>query len=267
MGELKMKKVLMLFLTLMLLFMFSTVAFAYRIGDVIGASLITDIVAKINGYDIASYNYQGYTYVVAEDLANYGFSVSYDNNSRSLSITRNYGVTNIYSTYKKEAVAAKDVGKKAYNILYTDIKTYLDGNYVPSYNINGKTIINFESLKNYGTYVWDNATRKISLDMSGIEKKGYASQISNADYSYQSRLTWEDSVPKLDWKANEACLNMLRIIAKELDTSGAYASQISNADYSYQSRLSWEDSVPKLNWKVNEACLNMLRIIATELDR
>lgn len=166
-----MKKIIA-FLMVAVLLVMSTTVFAYRIGDVIGTSLTTDIVAQINGYDIASYNYQGYTYVIAEDLANYGFTVSYDNYSRTLSLTRNYGVSQIYSTYKKPAVSSKDVGKKAFNLLYTDIKTYIDGKYVNSYNINGQTIIAFDDLAGYGSYIWDNNTRKITLDMPGIEKRG-----------------------------------------------------------------------------------------------
>lgn len=168
----KIKKTFALTLATIMLITSMTSAFADRIGDVIGSSLTTDIVAQINGYDIASYNYQGYTYVIAEDLVNYGFNVSYDNNSRTLSITRNYGVSQIYSTYKKPAVSSKDVGKKAFNLLYTDIKTYIDGQYANSYNINGQTIIAFDDLAGYGTYVWNNNTRKITLDLPGIEKKG-----------------------------------------------------------------------------------------------
>ena len=153
--------------------------FAYQIGDVIGSSLTTDIVAQINGYDIASYNYQGYTYVVAEDLANYGFSVQYDNSTRSLGVYRNYGVTNIYSSYTKPKVSSNDIGKVAYKLLYTDIATYLDGTYVNSYNIDGKTIICFNDLAGYGTINYDNNSRKLTLDIPGIAKKPASSYTAN----------------------------------------------------------------------------------------
>ena len=167
-----------LVLTIILSILLSLSVFAYKIGDVIGTSLTTDIVAQINGYDIASYNYQGYTYIVAEDLANYGFSVQYDNSTRTLGIYRNYGVTNIYSTYTKPAVSSKDVGKVAYKLLYTDIATYLDGTYVNSYNIDGKTIICFDDLAGYGTLNYDNNSRKLTLDIPGIAKNSLANPIS-----------------------------------------------------------------------------------------
>jgi hypothetical protein len=44
----------------------------------------------------------------------------------------------------------------------------------------------------------------------------YAAQIESADDSYESRKSWHDSVPRLNWKADEACLNLLKIIASEL---------------------------------------------------
>lgn len=183
-----MKKIIALLMTTVLFIMSTTSVFAYRIGDVIGASLVTDIVAQINGYDIASYNCQGFTYVIAEDLANYGFGVNYNNYTRTLSITRNYGVSQIYSNYKKPAVDLNDVGKTAYNLLYTDIVTYLDGRYINSYNINGQTIIAFDDLASYGYYVYDNNTRRISLDIPGIEKKGVGLEELNDLWKSPNRI-------------------------------------------------------------------------------
>ena len=63
---------------------------------------------------------------------------------------------------------------------------------------------------------WNGATNTVIITQT---KNGtYASQIENADSSYQIRLKYEDSVPKLNWKADEASLNLLKIIAKELDS-------------------------------------------------
>ena len=45
----------------------------------------------------------------------------------------------------------------------------------------------------------------------------YASEIDNADSIYNMYLSFETSVPKLDWRSNEVCIKLLRIIAKELD--------------------------------------------------
>ena len=51
------------------------------------------------------------------------------------------------------------------------------------------------------------------LDVDGT----YASKIDSADDSYEIRKTYEDSVPKLNWKADEAHLDVLKIIATQLD--------------------------------------------------
>ena len=43
------------------------------------------------------------------------------------------------------------------------------------------------------------------------------SSIDSAVYSYDSRLSYETSVPKLDWKANEANMKLLTLIAKQIN--------------------------------------------------
>ena len=94
-----------------------------------------------------------------------------------------------------------------------------------------------------------------------------ATNIANIVDSYNSRLSWDNSVPRLDWKANEASMQLLQIIAHELDKDGSKTSSIDGADDSYNSRLSWDDSVPRLNWKADEASMQLLQIIAHELDK
>lgn len=48
----------------------------------------TDIVCFIDYSPIESYNYKNKTYVVAEDLMNYGFDVVWNNERRELTIDR-----------------------------------------------------------------------------------------------------------------------------------------------------------------------------------
>lgn len=135
---------------------------AYKIGDVIGRALYTDIIASINDYNIASYNINNYTAVVAEDLRNYGFDVIWLDEERALYIDR--AATNkVDSTYIAPAVPASLVGKKAQNVLYTDIKTYINGAEVTSYNINGKTIVFFEDLSVFGNIEYTEYNRRLDL--------------------------------------------------------------------------------------------------------
>jgi len=107
---------------------------AYQVGDVINKTVYTDIVASINDYNIASFNIDGYTAVVAEDLRNYGFNVEWKPDERALYITR-AATNNVAATYIAPKISQSQIGKKASNVVYTDIKTYINGSPVTSYNI------------------------------------------------------------------------------------------------------------------------------------
>lgn len=61
------------------------------------------------------------------------------------------------------AIAAKP-GDIAGNYYYTDIKTYLRGQLLDSYNVGGKTVIVAEALKDYGFVVgWDGNARQLTI--------------------------------------------------------------------------------------------------------
>lgn len=148
---------------------FSATASAERANS--GYTLYTDIVASINNYNIQSYNIDGYTAVVAEDLRNYGFDVEWRPDERALYITRNT-TNNIASTYIAPTIAKSQIGKKALKVLNTDIKTYINGELVTSYNIDGRTIIYFSDLDAYGDVVYDDPSRTLELSVwDGLQYK------------------------------------------------------------------------------------------------
>ena len=130
-----------------------------RVGDVLGDVKYTDIVAFINGHAIPSHNINGYTYICVEDLMRYGFAVDWDYNAKMLNVE--------WKNKKFEPIKVKKetglTGTFKCNYYYTNIKTYLSGTEVPSYNINGETLIHFDLLEQYGTVVWDGKARTISL--------------------------------------------------------------------------------------------------------
>ena len=91
-----MKKIITLFVVLILAFStLSTTAGAIKLGDVIGYAQPTDIIATINGYQIESYNVDGYTYICVEDLRYYGFDVTYNWDNRALYVSRNHSLNKI----------------------------------------------------------------------------------------------------------------------------------------------------------------------------
>lgn len=160
-----MKKILCSLIAVLTLFSSVSVVSAANVGDVIGYTMYTDIIASINNHNIASFNIDGYTGVVAEDLRNYGFDVQWVPESKALYITR--GTTNtVASTYVANKIPASMVGAKAQDILFTDIKCYINGTEVQSYNINGQTIVNFNDLQAFGIVTYNNDTRKLDLTVS-----------------------------------------------------------------------------------------------------
>ena len=156
------KKVLALFLMVICIV---TPVNAYKIGDVIGEAVYTDIIASINDYNITSYNINNYTAVVAEDLRNYGFDVTWVSEERALYIKR-AATNNVASTYIAQKISPSQIGRKAQNVFYTDIKNYINGVEVKSYNIDGKTIVNFDDLSAFGSVKYDDTTRRIDLSIN-----------------------------------------------------------------------------------------------------
>ena len=158
---------LILSASLIIICAFLTVTAAVlRVGEVIDYVLATDIRAFIDGSEIAAYNIGGKLGVVAEDLTDYGFSVVWNGESRTLSVTRNENPTvkNVLFEEKK----TQNIGAKTKAVLYTDIVTYLDGNVVQSFNIDGQTIIYFSELAKYGSCMYDDNARLSMISSLGV---------------------------------------------------------------------------------------------------
>jgi len=139
---------------------------------VVGSYVHTDIVAYINGLPIPSYNIDGWTGIVAEDLRDYGFDVYWSGEERTLYISHDFfpypeyteenlqGDGQITATYIP-AENTKPIGSFAGHIYATDIKTYVAGDLVHAYNIDGRTIILMDELSRLGDVIWHPDTREI----------------------------------------------------------------------------------------------------------
>lgn len=140
---------------------------------VIDYVLFTDIRTYISGVEISSYNIKGNTAVVVEDLADYGFDVTWNGDSRTLSVSRNTSKSIIGGEIS--TVSGGKVGDKAMPVYATDIRTYLDGNYTESYNVGGRTIVYVDDLAKFYSasdgYAWNGTDKTLSLRLSeGINK-------------------------------------------------------------------------------------------------
>ena len=102
--------------------------------------------------------------MVAEDLREYGFSVVWDGEARTLTVERDLEgkVTGDYQPQGQ----TQTVGGQAGDIYYTDIKTYVQGERVTSYAIDGETAIRFSELERTGTLAWEEEARTASLTLA-----------------------------------------------------------------------------------------------------
>lgn len=143
---------------------------AAETGTIVNYALYTDIVAQIDGHPLRSYNVNGRTTVVAEDLRAYGFRVLWEPEDRALKVERATGPSGQLETperwpeYVPEPPAGP-AGSRAQNILSTDIKTYVAGSQVESFNINGETLIWLSDLAPYGAVKYDGESRTASLTL------------------------------------------------------------------------------------------------------
>ena len=154
-------------ITFIFILLLSFVSLSFNVfgaTKVIGKVLNTDIVAYINGLPIKSYNIEGYTGIVAEDLLDYGFDVTYNNEFITLSIRQYIKDKEVTANYIPEKNITKPIGSFVSNVYSTDIITKVNGDTVTSYNIGGKTIILIDSLSSFGDVKWYPTERKICFD-------------------------------------------------------------------------------------------------------
>lgn len=121
-----------------LMIVMSVSAFA-KAGDYVGSSKFSDIVVYINHYAIPSTNYNGDMYVNIQQLKNYGFATSWNQDTKTTTVKLS-GETTIYpiDTYMP---APLNVGKYEWSFCETDVKVNINGKYVQAYGSGGEEIL------------------------------------------------------------------------------------------------------------------------------
>lgn len=160
------------------MFFITVNASAATIDKKVGNVYSSDIVAKIDGMEIPSYNIGGKTVVSEWDLINYGFSTKWEPEGRYLSIN----TTKLPAVAPKVNVTKRVPGKIIGTVYSTDIVVGLNGVEIDGYNIGGQTMIALEDMASrnkevpcsdanegigYSSYgfrtEWNQKTRTISL--------------------------------------------------------------------------------------------------------
>ena len=160
-----MKKTIFLTIILSLL---SITAHA-KIGDVEETVYNSDILTKVHGLEIESFCIDGETLIKAENLRDYGYTVTYDDTVRALFINRTGEIKEDFSP----VVERGSVGG-VYGYTYeTDIWVYLNGSYVKSYALDGEMAVRVEELGGHPgfTYAYDDNQRLLTLDSAEVPSK------------------------------------------------------------------------------------------------
>jgi len=132
--------------------------------EIAGYFVRSDIVVKIDDRPIEAWNKDGVSYIAVEDLAAYGFALSWrtDQNLPMLSVLHDR-TGEITADYDPAAAPASDPVPFYNSRIITDI----GANLVKSYNIGGKTLISMDDLARYFAepedYVWDGEARELRL--------------------------------------------------------------------------------------------------------
>jgi len=151
----------------------------------IGWAKHTDIVAKINGHPLRSYNIDGYTAVVAEDLRAYGFTVYWDADARTLDIRRAVRNGELVTPDPWPSYTPQPnkypVGSRAQTIYSTNIVTFVAGRRVDGKNIDGETLVMMDDLAPFGAVVWNEKARVIELTLGDPVLLALRPQIENLE--------------------------------------------------------------------------------------
>lgn len=140
-------------------------------GDIAGTIYTTDILTQIDGRNITSYNIDGQTLIALEDLEQYGFNVKYDDSVRAVFINQTDECPPDFNPH----IERGSVGGIAGNYYESDIKAFVNGQWINAYSLNGKMAARVEDLGNvsedskFGTspylmsYTYDDSKRLLSL--------------------------------------------------------------------------------------------------------
>ena len=160
-----MKKAIFLTIILSLL----TITAYAKIGDVEETIYNSDILTKVHGLEIESFCIDGETLIKAEDLRDYGYTVTYDDTVRALFINKTGEIKKDFSP-KVERGTVGGIYGYTYE---TDIWVYLNGSYVKSYALDGEMAVRVEELGvQHGlTYAYDDTKRLLTLDNAKVPSK------------------------------------------------------------------------------------------------
>lgn len=183
-------------ITALLLCLFPLSVKAYSVGDVTGYAMYSGNDTYINNYPIEAYHMDGRQLICAEDLCNYGFSVDWIPETKSLEIKRDSAVTELTknNSIKRRAFLAD---KRAFDIVYSDINVYINGEKTEAYSINGKMLIKLRALEPFGEVSYSEEKKCAMLTIDGLSMAEYMPL--EADYDSKITVVIDPGHGKASW--------------------------------------------------------------------
>ncbi len=133
--------------------------------------IATDIKTFINGNEIPTFIFNGDpsdAVIIAEDLRNYGFDKNWNQELRTLTITKNSEKE--IKPMDMEYYNKLENGQYLYDIVTSDLKVFMKTSSDSEslevkkiYDLNGYTAISTSELKTLGEVEWDNETRTVKV--------------------------------------------------------------------------------------------------------
>ena len=175
---------------------------AVSAGDAIGNVMHTNVRTYIDGHRIPSYNIDGWMVVDTEHLMRYGFDVVFDGAAQTLTVTRN--PNKAFDPIMNFDELSGVPGTVAFSHLHTEIRAFMNGTPVKSFNVRGYLMVLFEDLRdagNFGTIVWDEARDELKLTLANPERPNHS------DYSAHTIMIHTDMPHLVTMTLDEARLN------------------------------------------------------------
>jgi len=142
---------------------------AQKAGEIAGFVLYSDVVAMIDGRPIRSFNIAGDTYVIADVLEMYGFSVKrLLPDGRLVIDPAHKGMPETYATTYSPVKNTHAAGEAAMPYYASGITTWIGSQQIPNFRIDGFVCIRMDDLANAFAeypedYVWDTETITLRL--------------------------------------------------------------------------------------------------------
>ncbi len=136
--------------------------------------IATDIKTIIDEKEVPTFYYNGKpggTVIIAEDLQKYGFDKTWNQDTKTLILTRD--ISKEITFMDMEYYNKLNLGQVLYDVVESDIKVILktsaDSEEIQAtkfYNLNGYIAISTDELKHFGSISWDNTTRKLTVSLN-----------------------------------------------------------------------------------------------------